>query len=388
MLHYDSELLKVLERVYGGEVAGFLNSIMSPGSRLYVRVNTLRASAGSVMDGLRERGVETYADEELVEALYFPVKGPFKVDLLDKRIVVDKRAAESVYMGANVYAPGVLSCKDVRKGNEVTVVAEDGTPVANAVAVTNCEEVLKASARRGIVAETTRSVYKAPKIRELPEYQEGLIYPQSLAAMYVTHVLDPRPGELVVDACAAPGGKTSHMIEYSKGGAHVIAFDHSQKRLSELMSNLERLGEERFAEVWQADSRYLHIDFPWIRADKVVVDPPCTALGVRPKVFDFKSYRDVENASRYQIQFLRSAFRILKPRGILVYSTCTVTTEENEEVIESFVEEVGCVEVLEIGIKRGARGVLGYRYSDAFLRFHPHIHNTSGYFIAKLMKMC
>jgi 16S rRNA (cytosine967-C5)-methyltransferase len=178
------------------------------------------------------------------------------------------------------------------------------------------------------------------------------------------------------------------MIEYSKGGAHVIAFDHSQKRLSELMSNLERLGEERFAEVWQADSRYLHIDFPWIRADKVVVDPPCTALGVRPKVFDFKSYRDVESASRYQIQFLRSAFRILKPRGILVYSTCTVTTEENEEVIESFVEEVGCVEVLEIGIKRGARGVLGYRYSDAFLRFHPHIHNTSGYFIAKLMKMC
>jgi 16S rRNA (cytosine967-C5)-methyltransferase len=340
------------------------------------------------MDGLRERGVETYADEELAEALYFPVKGPFKVDLLDKRIVVDKRAAESVYMGANVYAPGVLSCKDVRKGNEVTVVAEDGTPVANAVAVTNCEEVLKASARRGIVAETTRPVYKAPKIRELPEYQEGLIYPQSLAAMYVTHVLDPRPGELVVDACAAPGGKTGHMIEYSKGGAHVIAFDHSQKRLSELMSNLERLGEERFAEVWQADSRYLHIDFPWIRADKVVVDPPCTALGVRPKVFDFKSYRDVENASRYQIQFLRSAFRILKPRGILVYSTCTVTTEENEEVIESFVEEVGCVEVLEIGIRRGARGVLGYRYSDAFLRFHPHIHNTSGYFIAKLMKMC
>jgi len=388
LLHYDAELLRALERVYGKEVANFLNSITSPGSRLYVRVNVLRTSTGIVIDRLRERGVEVYADEELEEALYFPVKGPFKVELLDKKIVVDKRAAESIYMGANVYAPGIVECRDVRKGDEVTVLAEDGTPVANAVAVVDCEEVLKASVRRGVVAETVNPVYRAPKIKELPEYREGLIYPQSLAAMYVTHVLSPRPGELVVDTCAAPGGKTTHIIEYSRGKAYVIAFDHSQRKLSELMSNLERLGEECFAEVWRADSRYLHIDFPWIKADKVVVDPPCTALGVRPKILDFKRYRDVRNAAKYQVQFLRSAFHILKPGGVLVYSTCTVTVEENEEVVENFVEEVKCAEIVGIDISRGARGVSGYRYSNAFIRFHPHIHNTSGYFIAKLLKKC
>uniref|UniRef100_A0A7J2U028 tRNA (cytosine(72)-C(5))-methyltransferase n=1 Tax=Ignisphaera aggregans TaxID=334771 RepID=A0A7J2U028_9CREN len=388
LLHYDSTLLKALERIYGKDVDSFLNSILSPGSRLYIRVNTLRTSAETIIDRFNERGVEVYVDEELEEALYFPVKGPFKVNLVDKVIVVDKRAAESIYMGANVYAPGVLECKDVRKGNEATVVAEDGTPVANAIALVNCEEVLKADIRRGVVAETVNPVYKAPKIRESPEYLEGLIYPQSLAAMYVTHVLDPRPGELVVDACAAPGGKTSHIVEYSQGKAHVIAFDRSRRRLSEFLTNLERLRESQFVEVWRTDSRYLHLDFSWIRADKVVMDPPCTALGVRPKVLDSKTYRDVENASRYQAQLLRSAFHILKPGGVLVYSTCTVTVEENEEVIEGFVEEVRCAEVIEIDIKRGARGVLGYRYSDAFLRFHPNIHDTSGYFIAKIVRKC
>jgi 16S rRNA (cytosine967-C5)-methyltransferase len=388
LLYYDDALLDALRRVYGDGLKLFLDAIQRPGSRLYARVNTLKVSAGEIIDRLRMRGVEVYRDEELEEAIYFPVKGPYRIEVLDKRIVVDKRAAESIYMGANVYAPGVIDCIGVRKGDEVTVVADDGTPVANAIAVADCENIVSAGARRGLVAETIRSVYTAPKIRELPEYIEGLIYPQSLPAMYVTHVLDPRPGELIVDACAAPGGKTTHIVEYSMGKAHVLAFDHSRKRLRELVDSLKRLGEDGLVDVWRADSRYLHVDFPWIRADKAVVDPPCTDLGVRPKVFDRKSYADVLNASRYQIQFLRSVLQVVKPGGVIVYSTCTVTVEENEEVIERFVEESGCVEAVDIDIRRGSRGVPGYKHSNSFLRFHPHIHDVTGYFIAKLVKKC
>lgn len=388
MIIYDDGVIESLKHVYGDEYKSFLEAIKRPGSRLYARVNTLLVSVGEVIDSLRSRGIDVYRDEWLSEAIYFPIQGPFKVERLDKVIVVDKYAAESIYMGANVYAPGVISCDNVSRGDEVTVVDENGTPVANAIALVSCDDIAVKGFRRGVVAETTRSVYRAPKIRELPEYVNGYLYPQSLPAMFVTHVLDPKPGEVVIDACAAPGGKTSHIIEYSSGRSYVIAFDHSKKRLEEMRENLRRLHEEHFAEIWHADSRYIHIDFVWLRADKIVVDPPCSSLGVRPKIMDRKSYRDVETLAKYQLQFLKSAIKVLKVGGTLVYSTCTVTAEENEEVIEKFIEEEKCVDVAEIPCEKCSRGLPSYRQSSMFVRFHPHIHDTTGYFIAKLIKKC
>ncbi|MEM3974075.1 MAG: RsmB/NOP family class I SAM-dependent RNA methyltransferase [Ignisphaera sp.] len=388
LIVYDSGVMAALMRVYGEGYKDFLEAIRRPGSRLYARVNTLLISVDEIVERLRSRGVEVYRDEQLAEAIYFPIQGPFQVEELDKRIVVDKYAAESIYMGANVYAPGVISCEGVSKGDEVIVVAEDGTPLANAIAVVDCEDIAVRRVRRGVVAETTRSVYRAPKIRELPEYVNGYLYPQSLPAMYVTHVLDPKPGELVIDTCAAPGGKTSHIIEYTGGRSYVIAFDHSKKRLEEMRENLRRLHEDSLAEIWQADSRYLHIDFSWLKADKIVVDPPCSSLGVRPKIIDRKSYTDVETLSKYQLQFLKSAIKVLKPGGVLVYSTCTVTVEENEEIIEKIAEMEKCIDVVEIPCERCSRGVPGFRYSQMFARFHPHIHDTTGYFIAKIVKRC
>lgn len=388
MIIYDDGVLKALMRVYGESYTSFLEAIKKPGSRLYVRVNTLLKTVDEVVESLRNRGFDVYRDEQLPEAIYFPIQGPFKIDEMDKVIIVNKYAAESIYMGANVYAPGVVSCNNVLKGDEVTVVAEDGTPVANAIAVADCNEVIGKSIRKGVIAETIKSVFKVPKIRELLEYEKGYIYPQSFPAMYVTHVLDPQPGDLVVDVCAAPGGKTSHIIEYTSGRAYVIAFDYSKKRLSEMINNLKRLYEDSFAEIWHADSRYLHIDFSWLKADRIIVDPPCSSLGVRPKIIDRKSYHDILSLSKYQIQFLKSAIKVLKEGGVLVYSTCTVTVEENEEIIEEFVEENKCVEVDEVVCKGCSRGVPGFKHSSMFVRFHPHIHDVTGYFIAKLVKKC
>ncbi|HDI02364.1 MAG TPA: 16S rRNA methyltransferase, partial [Ignisphaera sp.] len=111
------------------------------------------------------------------------------------------------------------------------------------------------------------------------------------------------------------------------------------------------------------------------------------ALGVRPKLYDKKSYRDIVIASRYQEQFLRTALTIVRPMGIVVYSTCTVTIEENEELIERLADSNPCIEIVDTGIKRGSRGVYG-KYRDLHTRFHPHIHDTTGYFIAKLRRKC
>ncbi|MEM4848452.1 MAG: RsmB/NOP family class I SAM-dependent RNA methyltransferase [Ignisphaera sp.] len=387
MLLYDEALRNALAKVFDGNLDSFLQSLAEPGQRYYVRVNTLRISPSKVVDSLRSRGIEAYLDEELEEAIYIPVRGPHKIELRDKVVIANKYAAESVYMGSHLYAPGVVGCSgNIKHGDVVTVVAENNVVVGEGVATMSCEEILKQ--RKGLAVEIFESVYKVPPIHDLPEYREGLIYPQSLPAMYVSRVLDPQPKELIVDVCAAPGGKTGHIVELTKGKAFVVAFDHSRKRRESMLSELNRLGHTPFVEVWRTDSRYLHIDFSWVKADKIVVDPPCTALGVRPKLFDRKTYVDVLNAANYQIQFLRSAIKILKKRGVLVYSTCTVTVEENEEVIEKFIEEERCVEPVPIELSRGSKGVKSAKYGYAYLRFHPHEHGTVGYFIARLTKKC
>jgi predicted RNA-binding protein (TIGR00451 family) len=386
LLHYDEELLRSLGRVYGDELPRFLESLLRPGSRLYARVNVLRVDPGELVDRLRMRNIEVYRDEELPEAIYFRIYGPYKVGLKDKVVVVDKETAESVVLGANVYAPGVIKCYyDVRVGDEVTVVTRNGFPVAEGVLTTDCHEAIKR--RRGVVVEVHRSLYRTARIRDLPEFSEGLIYPQSLPAMYVARILDPGPGDLVVDLCAAPGGKTGHVVEISRGRVHIIAFDRSKNKVGRMVKELSRLGHLPYVETWVADTRYVHEDFPWIRADKVLVDPPCSALGVRPKLGDRKTYRDILTLRGYQAQFLRAASRILKPGGTIVYSTCTVTLEENEEVVEEIIEEERCLEVSEVRIGRALGGAYGH-YRNSYTRFHPHIHDTPGYFIAKLTKKC
>lgn len=387
MLFYDDALKKSLAELYGSDLTRVLQILMMPSRRYYLRVNTLRTSSEAVIERLQNRGIEVYRDEELSEAIYIPVKGLYRVEPRDKVVVVDKYAAEAVYMGSHLYAPGIIRCSDnVKKNDIVSIVAENGSIVAEGRVVLDCKEAL--TKRRGLAVYVTVSTYKIPPIRELPEYLEGLIYPQSLPAIYVARILSSEPNELVVDICAAPGGKTGHIVELSRGKAYVIAFDYSKARLDLMTKELDRLGHTPFVEIWRADSRYLHIDFSWIRADKVIVDPPCTSLGVRPKLYDTKHYYDVINAAKYQIQFLRSAIKILRKGGVLVYSTCTITIEENENVVDRFIEEEKCVEPIPIDISRGSRGFKKSRYGDLYLRFHPHEHDTPGYFIAKLIKKC
>ena len=384
-LDYDAELVEALRRVYGDDVGAFLESLRRPGRRLYARVNTLRIDPESLVESLRRRGIEVFIDEDLREAVYFLVEGPASVEPREPYVVADKYAAESVYVGSDLYAPGVLACDEsIDRGTEVTVVAQNGLVVARGVAAMSCDEML--AAQRGLAVRVIEPVYRAPRLGDLPEVANGLLYPQSLPAMYVAHVLDPQPGETIVDMCAAPGGKASHVYELARGRVRIVAVDHSRARLEKMRRLLETLGH-RGIELLHADSRYLHLDYPTLRADRVIVDPPCSSLGVRPKVFDSKTYREVEALSRYQIQFLRTAARIVKRGGVIVYSTCTVTVEENEAVIESVVEETRCLEVEDTGVVRGSRGVWGV-HRDLYTRFHPHIHDVTGFFIAKLRKTC
>ncbi len=379
-LRYDSGVLRSISRVT--RVADFLSSIMVPGKRYYVRVNLMSVSRGEFIDFLREKGVEVYGDEFLEEAVWFPVKGPFKVPIVEKRVIADKYAAESVYLGADLFVPGVISAKGVKRGEEVNIVSVNGDVVGYGIAVMDGEEMVRR--KRGLAVRNLVSVYRVLSLRRIEGLPSNWFYEQSFPAMLTSRILDPNPGEIIIDMCAAPGGKTSHIVELSGGKALIYAFDHSNTRIKRLRETLKKLGHLDKVRVFKADSRYLDLDYPQLRSDKILLDPPCTALGVRPKLYDEKTYLDIINQSLYQRQFIKVAYRLLKPGGVLVYSTCTISTEENEDNIE-YAIRLG-FRVDEVWRPYGMIGVRDYWFSTSVIRFLPNIHDTPGYFIAKLVK--
>ncbi|MGC8542764.1 MAG: methyltransferase domain-containing protein, partial [Vulcanisaeta sp.] len=213
----------------------------------------------------------------------------------------------------------------------------------------------------------------------------GLFYDQSLPAQWVAHILDPRPNEVIVDMNAAPGGKASHVIQLSGGKAFVHAFDRSPRKVQDMATILRRLGMEKYCSVEVRDTRYLDVDRPDLvgSVDRVLIDPPCTDMGVRPKLFDVKTMDLVKSLSEYQRQFIRVAWKLLKPGGILVYSTCTLPPLENEDNV-AYAESLG-FRVIDASVP-GASGGLIDKYRNSVVRFYPHVQDTPGFFIAKLMK--
>lgn len=385
---YDDSLKRAIEKVYpGSEYFSFLRALRSPGKTITLRVNSLKVKTEELVESLKKRGLKVYTHSILEEAILLPILGPYPLLETEslKKVYVDKRAAESVYQGANLYAPGVVSVEgNVRVGDKVVILSPRGEPVATGIAKMSSSEML--SSTKGLAVETVASRYLAPKIRELPEYKLGLFYEQSIPSIIVGREVDPKPGEAIVDMCAAPGGKTSHILQLSKLKVKLYAFDNSKSRIEKMLRELSRMDMlHGNVLVKRADSRYLDLDMPNLKADKVVLDPPCSSLGVRPKLYDSKSYDHVKALSNYQKQFLKVAWKVLKPNGVLVYSTCTVTIEENEEVILYAIEELG-FELGELKYKSLGLKPLNLKLEGGAVRFHPQTHGTPGYFIAKLVK--
>lgn len=376
---YDEKVVSSILRFLGGDVKDIFRSLARPPSKLYLRVNLLRTSRDSVIEMIEKEGYRAYADETLEEAIYIPVEGPYKVSPRGEVVVADKRASESVMMGSNLYAPGVISCGSVRRGDEVTIISENRILLASGRALMDCREAMRT--RRGVFAEILDSVYRAAPVRELRVWREGLVYPQSLPSMIASKILDPGGGDVVIDMCAAPGGKTGHLIELSRGAATIYSIDHSANRVKEMEENLERLGHRGKAIILRLDARYLSRDLASVKPDKIILDPPCSSTGVKPKIWHRLSWRDLENLVKYQKQLLEEASRILKKEGILVYSTCSITYDENQGLIDEMVER-GYFEVVEppywVGrtARISARGTIIFDPRDG----HP------GFFIAALRK--
>lgn len=376
-------MLDQLRKVYGSLVHRLVELLALPPRRLYVRVNTVKATREEVITLLDREGVVAYPDEYVSDAVYFKVEGPFTLECpSSKTITVNLKTAVSLLLGANLYRPGVLKAEPFKEGELLLAVTKNKTPVACIKAVHSYSEMLLR--QRGLVGLNICSPYKAPRIADTKVYINGLIYPQSAPSIITTHVLKPRAGELIVDMNASPGGKTSHVVQLTRGRSRIIAVDRSEKKVEELRATLTKLGLLANVIMVPTDSRYIYADFNVRDADRVLVDPPCSNLGVRPLLDYSRTLKDVISLSSYQRQFLKAASRILKPGGVLVYSTCTLTMAENEENIVYAVEELGFAsmepeELPPYTEKVSYKGIVAYRFS-------PFTEDMPGYFIAVLTK--
>ncbi len=381
---YSKDLIKYFSKIFGlNRALKIISSLRTPSKWYSFRVNTLRISPEQLVHDLNERGITVSYHSKIEEALLIEVEGPFEIPLSDKVIIVDKHAAESVMQGAQLYAPGIIYAKDIEVGDEVTIVDELGNPIAFGIAMMSSCDIIKK--RKGLAVKIVNSKFKSISLRELPEYSLGLIYEQSIPAMLTSLILNPRSGETIVDMCASPGGKTSHIAQLMGDSGRIYAFDNSKSRIKKLIYNLNRL-KIKSVKVFLSDSRYLHEDFPTLRADRVLIDPPCSALGVRPKIFESKGIKDIISCAKYQRQFFKPAVEITKPGGVIVYSTCTLTIEENELIIKYALENYP-LELDEQPLWIADPGLPIFSKSNLVQRFYPDVHDTPGYFIARFIKI-
>jgi NOL1/NOP2/sun family putative RNA methylase len=224
-------------------------------------------------------------------------------------------------------------------------------------------------------------------------YLHGWIHGQELVSALPAAVLDPDPGDRVLDACAAPGSKTGHLAARCNDDATLVANDASLGRLSALRSNLDRLGVTS-AVVTNRDGR--HIDPSAIGLDlfdKTLVDAPCSCEGTirkNPDALDDWSESYLREISETQRGLLRRAVRVTREGGRVVYATCTFAPEENEAVLDAVLETEAC-RIVPIELPVGSVPALTEWQGDAYdesvshaRRIYPHLNDTGGFFVAAL----
>jgi 16S rRNA (cytosine967-C5)-methyltransferase len=219
-----------------------------------------------------------------------------------------------------------------------------------------------------------------PRIGQNELFKSGLFTIQDESAALPCILLDPRPEHRVLDMCAAPGGKTTHIAEGMKNQGEITAIDKYEVKLTFIKAACERLGL-RNVKLLVADSSTMECE-PF---DRIILDAPCSGLGVLTKKPDLKWKRDIGDViklSMLQRELLENAARLLKPGGVLVYSTCTTEPEENQEIVKGFLTKHP-----EFELENASRFVSSDLVNaEGCIETFPHKHGMDGSFAARLVR--
>ncbi|AOY77369.1 16S rRNA (cytosine(967)-C(5))-methyltransferase RsmB [Clostridium formicaceticum] len=257
---------------------------------------------------------------------------------------------------------------------------------------TNVEEVVQLLLENEIKVEKSPFISEAlmveggfSELEVLDIYKKGLIHIQDFSSMLAAKILDPKENQFVIDVCSAPGGKTTHIAQLMKNKGRVLARDIHSHKLNLIEKNAKRLNID-IIEVEKFNGKDL--DHQLLNAaDKVLVDAPCSGLGIirrKPEIKYRKEADDIRVITEMQLKILINASKYVKTGGELLYSTCTIDPNENDKVIEKFLNLSSDYEVINISQQYGR--MLPGNHKEKMIQLYPNIHGTDGFFICKLRK--
>uniref|UniRef100_A0A8C9UP70 NOP2/Sun RNA methyltransferase 6 n=1 Tax=Spermophilus dauricus TaxID=99837 RepID=A0A8C9UP70_SPEDA len=392
-----------------GKFEALLNHLSHPPSFTSVRVNTHLASVQHVksllVDELKKQLngliVPVLQHPDLQDVLLIPVIGPRKnIKRQQYEAIVGAQCGNAVLRGAHVYVPGIMSAsKFMKAGDVISVYSDikgkckkgakefDGTKVfiGNGISELSRKEIFSGLPEmKGIGIRMTEPIYLSPSFDNvLPSY----LFLQNLPSAVVTHVLNPQPGEKILDLCAAPGGKTTHIATLMHDQGEVIALDKISNKIEKIKQNASLFGLNSIKAYCFDGTKALKLDMientegapPFLPEsfDRILLDAPCSGMGQRPNMACTWTLKEITSYQPLQRKLFSVAVQLLKPGGVLVYSTCTITLAENEEQVAWALKMFPCLQLQPQEPQIGGEGMVGAGLSLEQLkqlqRFDPSV---------------
>lgn len=363
--------------------------------------------------------------------------------------IVDRFCGEAVLRGSNIFVKGIM-CADrgIQEGETIAVYADVRPTIRKAqklkrgsfmedyrnrlcvylglgVAKFKRSDFFRLEKGVGIQMLLTGKARVGPMLPPISGILPSKIFFQNLPSIVVAHALAPRAGDVIIDMCAAPGGKTSHIASLLRNDATIVACDKSRKKMLAAQAMFREMGatcittlaldstdcvlgvgggssqqsvQEILQSATKAEDGLLDVKaFPPESFDRILLDPPCSALGLRPKLqIVHVTLKELQQASLYQRKFVRQAEALLKPGGTMTYSTCTFIGDENERMVRFILDQFPSLELVPVlcdaTISIGSSGLEGLGLDEKergyVRRFDPlpTQGDTIGFFVAKFQK--
>lgn len=320
----------------------------------------------------RQEGKIEFPNKEKDLLNYFSVKYSHPIWLVEEICnIFDKDEAEKL-LEANNEAPKL-------------------TIRTNTLRITR-DELIEKLTEEGVICTkgefVDEAIYINPNkpITAIKAFKQGLFQIQDESSMLVSTIVEPKAGEYIIDVCSAPGGKTTHIAQLMENIGKIDAWDIHKQKLSLIQEAYKRLGIT-IIETSERDASKPYSEL-LEKADKVLVDAPCSGLGIlrrKPEIRWRKTKEDFVQLQSIQKNILNQASQLVKPGGTLIYSTCTIRNEENIDIVTDFLSKNPNYEMCELPDKITKKFKYGIENKGA-IKIYPHINQMDGFFIAKLRK--
>ncbi|NLI89590.1 MAG: 16S rRNA (cytosine(967)-C(5))-methyltransferase RsmB [Epulopiscium sp.] len=346
-----NEAVKIVKKRKMGKLSGFVNGVL----RNIARKHTNISYPDKNTDPVEYLGV-VYSFPDWIIELWLK---DYPFDLVEKLCLSLNESPEITIRTNNL----IKSKDDVKKLlKEARLNVEDGN-----------------------LAPEALKIYKGASVFNLKGFKDGYFTVQDESSMLVSHILNPQKGDMVLDVCAAPGGKSSHIAELMSNQGTIISADIYEHKLDLIESTSKRMGHSIIQTVMQ-DARVENPDYIE-KFDRVLVDAPCSGLGILHKKSDIrwnKELSDIKNLVKIQKEILKVSAKYVKPGGIMVYSTCTISHAENQQMVEWILESLD-FELEEIN-SYIPKELHNEDSKQGYIQIFPFDAGTDGFFMARLRK--